>query len=55
MAYDTKVILSLIARIILKSKTLKEAYSEVVLAANAEGVVLKSYDEAKAEIEAEAK
>ena len=51
MAYETKVILGLIARIILKSKTLKEAYNEVVRAANAEGIIMKPYDEAKTELD----
>jgi len=45
MALETKVMLSLIADGIGKSKTLKEAYNVVERAANVEGVNLPSYDE----------
>ena len=51
MAYDTKLMIGLIAKNIAKSKTLKEAYMSVADAANAEGVNLKSYEEALEEIE----
>ncbi len=48
MTYETKVILSLIARTIGNAKTIKEAYTAVVEAANVEGFLLPSYEEFKA-------
>jgi effector-binding domain-containing protein len=45
MAYETKVILTLLARHIGKSKTIKEAYTAVVEAANVEGLQLPSYEQ----------
>ena len=45
MAYETKVILALLARQIGNSKTVEEAYTAVVEAANVEGVNLPSYEE----------
>jgi len=53
MAYETKVILSLIAEGIAKAQTVKAAYQSVVRAANVEGVKLPSYEEMKAELDAE--
>ena len=50
MAYETKVLLIAIAEIICKARTLKEAYSAIAKMTNAEGVLLKPYDEAKAEL-----
>jgi len=45
MAYETKVILSLLSISIGKSKNVKEAYNHVVRAANVEGLTLPSYAE----------
>jgi effector-binding domain-containing protein len=45
MEYETKVILTLLARHIGKSKTIKEAYNAVVEAANVEGLQLPSYEQ----------
>ena len=53
MALETKVMLSLIADGIGKSKSLKEAYSVVERAANVEGVNLPSYDDYIAGLEKE--
>ena len=53
MAYETKVILTMIADAIARAKTTKEAYGFVVRAANAEGLSLPSYEEFKALIENE--
>jgi hypothetical protein len=47
MAYETKVILSLLARQVGNSETLEEAYTAIVDAANVEGVQLPSYEEFK--------
>lgn len=51
MAYDTKAMLSLLADNVAKSETLKEAYLSIMKAANVEGVALKSYEEAREDIE----
>jgi hypothetical protein len=51
MAYDTKLIIRLIADNIAKSESLREAYDSVVEAANIEGVKLPNYKEAREEIE----
>jgi len=45
MAYETKVILTLLSNQIGKAETLEEAYEAVVSAANVEGLQLPSYDE----------
>jgi hypothetical protein len=50
MAYETKVMLSMLAEIALRTNS-KEMYQAIAKFANVEGVVLKPYDEAKAEIE----
>ena len=55
MAYETKVILSLLAQLIGKSKTIKEAYNAIVKAANVEGVELPSYEDFVKEQEQEKK
>jgi hypothetical protein len=44
MAYDTKFMIGLIAQNIAKSKTLKEAYDSVKVAACVEGMQLPSYE-----------
>ena len=51
MAYETKVILALIAQQIGRAKTIKEAYTLVVQAANIEGFQLPSYEEFSRELE----
>ncbi|MDR1704302.1 MAG: hypothetical protein LBS19_06410 [Clostridiales bacterium] len=48
MAYETKAILAAIATIIVKSDSVEEIYNAVAKMANTEGVVLESYEEAKA-------
>lgn len=50
MAYETKVILIALAKHALNTNS-KEMYKIIAEMANAEGVVLKSWDEAKAENE----
>ena len=45
MAYETKVILSLLAQRIAEASSIEEAYEAVVMAANVEGVQLPSYVE----------
>ena len=51
MTYETKAILISIAEIASRAKTVKEVYKAVAKIANSEGVLLPSYEEAKAEIE----
>ena len=51
MAYETKVILTLLAQHIGRAKTIKEAYTLIVKAANVEGVKLPSYEEFQKELE----
>jgi len=51
MAYETKVILSLLAKNIGKARNVKEAYKAVVDAANVEGLSLPDYDEYQKELE----
>ena len=53
MAYETKVILALLAQNVGKSKTIKEAYTAIVRAANVEGLELPSYEDFQKEIENE--
>jgi len=50
MAYETKVLLSLLADTALRTKS-KEMYKVIAKIANTEGVVLKPYDEALNELE----
>ena len=52
MAYETKVILSLLAQYVSKAQTLEEAYDAIVKAASVEGLKLPSYTEARQEVEA---
>ena len=49
MAYETKVIMSLLARQVGNSETIEEAYAAVVQAANVEGLKLPSFEEFKKE------
>ena len=51
MAYDTKVLLSLLAHQIVKATSLEEAYYAVMSAANVEGLKLPEYEELKKEYE----
>jgi len=55
MAFETKVILSLLARHIAKADNLEEAYEAVVDAANVEGLDLPSYDTMVAKVKKEKK
>jgi len=55
MAYETKVILSLLAQQVGKCKTIKEAYTAIVRAASVEGLVLPSYEEFMEQVEEERK
>jgi hypothetical protein len=50
MAYETKVILTLLAQQVGKAKNLKEAYTCIIKAANVEGLELPTYEEYKKEI-----
>ena len=50
MAYETKVLLIALAKFAIVYKS-KEMYQVIADMANAEGVVLKPYEEAKAEHE----
>ena len=52
MAYETKVILSLLAQQVAKAKSLEEAYMAIADAANVEGLSLPDYDEAQKKIAA---
>ena len=51
MAYETKVLLMAFAKIIMRAKSMKEIYQAVADMANVEGMMLKPYEEAKAELE----
>ena len=50
MAYETKVLLTSLADVALLTNS-KAMYKHIAKIANTEGVVLKPYDEAKAEID----
>jgi len=52
MAYETKVILSLLANQVAKAKSLEEAYMAIVDAANVEGLALPDYDEVQKKLAA---
>ena len=51
MALETKVILKVLADSVLRSDSVKEAYSIIVGAANVEGLQLPPYEEAIQELE----
>jgi hypothetical protein len=51
MAYETKATLSAVSQLIVKSKTLKEAYRAVQKMGNVEGVFIPPYEEALKEEE----
>ena len=50
MAYETKVILKLLANQVIYAKTAKEAYNMIRSAAQVEGMVLPKYEDAMAEL-----
>ena len=50
MAYETKVLLMALAQMALRTNS-KEMYKFIAQMANVEGLVLKSWDEAKSEAE----
>jgi len=52
LAYETKVVLSAIASILIKAESIEEAYLHVQKMANAEGLVLQPFKEMKSEFEA---
>ena len=52
MAYETKALLIALADIACRTNA-KEVYKTIAKMANAEGVILKPYEEAKAELEEE--
>ena len=45
MAYETKVILTMLAEYVGRAETLEEVYDFIVQAANVEGLKLPSYEE----------
>jgi len=47
MAYETKVILTLLAEALVRTENVREAYGLLVCAANAEGLQLPSYKDAR--------
>lgn len=51
MAYETKVILKLLAQSIGKAKDVEECYDYIVEAANVEGMKLPSYEEYQRHLE----
>ena len=50
MAYETKVLLTALADVALRTNS-KEVYKVIAKMANVEGVILKSFEEAKEELE----
>ena len=50
MAYETKVLLIALSEIACRTNDAEEIYNAIAKMANAEGVILKPYEEAKAEI-----
>ena len=53
MAYETKVIMTLLAERIARARTVKEAYTVVAKAAGVKGLKLPTYEETLKEFEAE--
>ena len=51
MAYETKVILTLLSQQVAKCKTIKEAYTLIINAAKVEGIELPSYEDLMRQIE----
>ena len=50
LAYETKVLLMALAEIACRTNA-KEVYNAIAKMANVEGVILKPYEEARAELE----
>ena len=50
MAYETKVILIALADIACRTEA-RDVYKAIAKMANSEGVIIKSYEEARAELE----
>jgi hypothetical protein len=50
MAYETKVILTMLARKIAEASSLKDAYDFVATAASVEGVKMPGYDELRKQL-----
>ena len=50
MAYETKALLMALSEIALRTNS-KEMYKAIAKIANTEGLILKPYDEARAELE----
>ena len=55
MAYETKVILTLLAERTAKAQTVKEVYAAIARAANNEGLALPTYEDMVKEVEASEK
>ena len=53
MAYETKVILTMVANYICRAKTLKQVYDYIAEAAKTEGIDMPSYDEKIKKLESE--
>ena len=51
LAYETKVIIQAMAEILLQTNDVEKAYNALKRMANTEGVILKAYEEAMAEID----
>ena len=51
MAYETKIILMLLAQQVGRAKTIKEAYTIIAAAANVEGMILPTFEEFQKELE----
>ena len=49
MAYETKVLLIALAKIVRKADNIEEIYEALEEMANAEGVILKSYNDTQSE------
>ncbi|MCL2071840.1 MAG: hypothetical protein FWH07_06375 [Oscillospiraceae bacterium] len=52
MAYETKVLLSLLGDVTVKAESTEEVYLSIQKMANVEGVFMKPFDEAKKELSA---
>ena len=50
MAYETKVLLALLARYVAKADTLEDAYNAIKTAANVDGVDLPTYEDMVKEV-----
>ncbi|MCL1831905.1 MAG: hypothetical protein FWG45_03215 [Oscillospiraceae bacterium] len=50
--YETKVMLVALSDITVKAKSTREIYATIQKMANVEGLVLKSFDDAKKELDA---